>query len=242
MRSFAFIAVLALGLLQGGCASVPDEPAEVVIAPGEYEEAFDAVRNVLVDARFSLDRVDARSGVITTDAKPSSGLAMPWDESQSTMHHEINEMINRHARVVRVSFTPRGVASADRDRPGSQAAPTPAPPDLRTYDQGDLVARFEVVIERIHRPGWQVESESVLASTRWDDPALKERGMEPAYSVPISTDDRYARRLAARVRDRMGVPAGTSPSDDAPAGSTPAADTSELDGADDLGEPVGRAG
>ena len=131
-------------------------------------------------------------------------------------------MINRHARIVRVSFAPRGVARGDRDRPGSQAAPTPEPPDLRVYDEGDLVARFEVVLERVHRPGWRPEPESIRSSSRWRDPALRERGMEPAYSVPISTDDGYARRLAERVRDRMGVSAAAGP--------------------EDLGQPVGGPG
>jgi len=253
VRRFASILFVVFACSVGGCTSVPDEPAEIVISPAQYEEAFDVVRDVLVDARFSLDRVDARSGVITTDAKPSSGLAMPWDEAQSTMHHEVNEMINRHARVVRVSFAPMGVARADRDRPGSQAAPTPAPPDLRTYEDGDVIARFEVVIERIHRPGWQVESESVAASTRWKDPALQARGMEPAYSVPISTDDGYARRLAARVRDRMGIAAapaeaqadahdGSTPVEDAPEMTPRVRDASDVNGVDDLGEPVGGAG
>ena len=74
MRAFLLlISVLVLS----GCAT--SRPAEFATAPGGYAAAFDAAREVLREFRFELERVDARSGIITTRPKATAGLATLWD-------------------------------------------------------------------------------------------------------------------------------------------------------------------
>ena len=58
------------------------------VEPGQYAVAFDTARDVLRDNLFTLDRVDGRAGVITTQAKRSAGLASPWDGEQSTAEQD----------------------------------------------------------------------------------------------------------------------------------------------------------
>src|SRR5690606_38676825 len=128
------------------CAS--GGPTEVAIGPGEYAAAFNAARDVLRDARFEIDRVDARAGVITTVPK-------------TTTWRDLEDVLNRHGRRVRVSFDPAG-----------EAAEPDTIRDLLTEEPGELVMRVRVVVEREQRPGWRLESSAAHLSTRAGDPAL----------------------------------------------------------------------
>lgn len=183
----AFAAILvAAALLLGGCAADRTGPAELRIEPGGYTAAFDAAREAVLGYGFELDRVDARAGVITSHAKTTGGLATPWDEEQSTARQELEDLINDQQRRVRITFMP--------DAGVSPAGPT----DLRTTE-APLLARIEVAIDRIHKPGWRVEPTSVQQSHRWIDPAMQARGMVPRYEVPFTLDPHLAARIAARI-------------------------------------------
>ncbi|HRJ50427.1 MAG TPA: hypothetical protein PKU91_07830, partial [Phycisphaerales bacterium] len=96
--------LLALAAALTGCAR--SGSPTVQIPAGSYSQAFEATRASLRDFDFSLDRVDAASGVITTATKASSGLATPWDPEQSGLDQEWEDFINRQRRFVRVTFVP----------------------------------------------------------------------------------------------------------------------------------------
>lgn len=178
-----------LGALLCGCSAPPKSTGEFRFPAGNYAAAFDAARETLIARRFELERIDARAGVITTKPKPSSGLATPWDTEQSNLSQEVEDLFNRQQRIVRITFEP--------------AEPTGTPPEDVRGVTGDLSARVEVVIERLHQPGWQTEPGAVRFSGYWQDPSLAERGMSPTYAVPFSRDPALAGRLAEEIGARI---------------------------------------
>lgn len=184
------LALLPLLTLAFGCASTPRaKSGDFTVPTGRYAAAFDAARETLIARRFELERVDARAGIITTKPKSSSGLATPWDTEQSSFNQEVEDLLNRQQRLVRITFEPA-------------AAGDTQPEDLRAIP-GELAARVEVVIERLHRPGWQIEPAAVRFSTYTHDPLLVQRGMWPTYAVPFSQDPAMAGRLAGEIELKL---------------------------------------
>lgn len=186
-RVSILVACLAT-LIAGGCAQTRGT-GEFRVNPGDYAAAFDAARESLVGRRFPLERVDARAGVITSQAKTTSGLATPWDGEQSTLDQETEDLLNGQQRRVRITF----------ESVGAEGTP---PDDFRTVP-GPLSARVEVVVERIHRPGWRIEPTAVRFSSQAQDPGLTARGMYPTYSVPLSQDPKLAARIAREIEGRI---------------------------------------
>ncbi|MCC6660485.1 MAG: hypothetical protein IT437_06320 [Phycisphaerales bacterium] len=187
--------ILALAL--GGCASARRGDAITPIAAGQYEAAFQAAKDVLAGYHYDLQRVDARAGIISTAPRPSPGLAAPWDNDQSTIAGEWEDLLNQQMRRVRVTFEP-----ADAPEGGVPG------PDLRLLP-GPLTARFEVFIDRRHRPGWRVETSSIRLSSFTRDPDLSDRQMWPRYDTPFTQDRRLADRLGRALKERLAsAPAG----------------------------------
>jgi hypothetical protein len=182
-----------------GCASAPPHDTSLPVAENQYPAAFNAARETLLSRRFELERVDARAGVITTKPKSTSGLATPWDTEQSSLDDEFEDLLNRQQRLVRITFEPAGEAAA-----GAQP-----PDDLRAFG-GEVTARVEVVIERLRRPGWQLEPGAVRHSAYTQDPSLASRGMWPTYAVPFSQDPALAARLAEEIEQRLSLPPATA--------------------------------
>jgi hypothetical protein len=171
-----------------GCATPGPQEAICTVEPGRYVQAFDAAKDVLASYRFELDRVDARAGVITTLPKPTSGLATPWDDEQSSLLDEWEDLVNQQFRRVRVTFEP------------AEPAPPDAPePEVRLV-AGPLVARVEVMIDRRRRPGWRVETSSIRFSSFTQDPSLVERQMAGKYDTPFARDERLAARIGHQIR------------------------------------------
>ncbi len=169
--------------LVGGCASSREGPT-VEVPPGRYGAAFAAAKESLARFRFELDRVDARAGVISTKPKATSGLATPWDTEQSSPGQELEDLLNRQYRRVRITFEPdEGVPPSD---------------DVRLLE-GPLVCTVTVSVERLRRPGWRIETTSTRLSSTYLDPEWQAQGMWPAYTVPFAQDHRLAARLAAAI-------------------------------------------
>ncbi|GJM19532.1 MAG: hypothetical protein DHS20C14_17450 [Phycisphaeraceae bacterium] len=184
----------ALAGILGACSPAP-KPAVLVVLPGEYERAFDATREVLDDFRFRLERVDAAGGVITTQPRSTAGFATPWDTDQTTLYQEWEDLANQQQRVVRVTFAPEG--EEDNAAPGEAYAD-------RRADDSTLVARFEVDVLRVRRPGWRIETESVTRSTRYLDPPTAARSGGATFYEPVGQDEHLAGRIAAGVAQRLG--------------------------------------
>ena len=189
--AIVLVAGMVAALFAGGCAA--GGPGELAIGPGDYPAAFEAAREVIRDARFDIDRVDARAGVITSAPRVSTGIALPWDMAGSTPARQLGDLLNRHARRIRVTFEPAGAA-------GEEAA---GRPDLLATEPMGLVMRVRVLVEREQRPGWRLESTAVQLSGRARDPELERRGMQPGYTVVLREDPDLSGKLAARIAERM---------------------------------------
>lgn len=164
----------------------------------EYERVFEAARSTLMEHRFSIDRVDARRGVITTHPKRTNGLASPWDREQSSLGQEWEDLINEQQRVVRIEFDrPERGAGGESDGEsgvGSNAG-TDAPATMRVL----------VELYRTHRPNWRVQSESVRLSTHArsrDELGQREPGQ---FSELVGLDPRFAARVAESIRMKLGL-------------------------------------
>lgn len=184
MHRTRYLVLLAAAAL-GGCAGGGARSTEFEVPPGRYEAAFDSVRDVLAGYRFELARVDAAAGVIATTPKTTAGLATPWDADQTTLEQDLDDLVNKQQRVARVTF----------EAPG---------PDIRTAT-GPVRGRVEVVIERVRRPGWRLDTTSLRLSSFTEDPALRERGLWPRYTVATEQDPLLAGRLAADIRRKLGL-------------------------------------
>ena len=187
-------------ILLGACTVTPESP-EVEVGPGQYQRAFAAARDLVREHRFPIDRVDAAAGVIASNPKQSSGIFTPWDTEQFTGAQELEDTINMQQRRVRVTFEPRVVPTAVPPDAQSPAAPS----DLRGTSDA-LVCRFEVVVERIERPGRRVPAEAVRLGSQTMDPALRARGMWPTYAVDSVQDPLLAGRLATELRELLQKP------------------------------------
>mgnify|MGYP001218812853 CR=1 FL=1 len=194
----AFLGLIGLVSFAASCASRPATTttetnavnatgARLSIAPGSYAAAFDAARESLRSFRFPIERVDSRDGVISTEAKQTSGLATPWDHEQSTLAQEAEDLLAQQARRVRITFTPADSVVAD---------------DLTSFE-GSIVATIEVVVERTYVRNFRPSSQAILLSSQAYDPVAATRGQSSIYAVPLNRDDELARRLARDIEQRV---------------------------------------
>lgn len=135
---------------------------------------IDAVREVLTDHRFVIDRVDAKRGVVTTAIKTTQGIASPWDGEQGSLTQEAADLVNQHERSVRV---------------------------LIEEDGGVVVS---VMVQRVHRPGWRVETESIASSTHAGVIGMDGRRVPSRMVTPIGQDGLLAERIGEAIRARLG--------------------------------------
>lgn len=173
------------------------ETTTFAVEAGGYAAAFDRAKRVLRDAGFILERVDAWSGVITTRPKGTAGLATIWDEEQLTVSQELDDLFNRHRRVVRITFRPGTTAST------SIAGETAT--DLRAL-AGPFTGFVHVTLERLDQPGWRLDTNSIRASTYCSDPAKILRSMEPQYVVASAEDRLLGERYATLIAEARSKP------------------------------------
>ncbi len=208
MKPAVTVAGLAcvLGLV-GGCETAPSSPLSV--SAEQYPTAFQAARDVLRDADFILDRTDSQAGVLTTAIKATAGAASPWDQEQSTVGQEAEDLFNRQSRSVRVTFVPRGA--------GSGADPAGLA-DVRAA-AGPMDVQVVATLYRRQRPGWRPDSTGVSLHRHWQDASAPGRGEQV---VAIDEDRALADRLREQIRQRLAARAVAATTAD-PA--TPAADS-----------------
>lgn len=214
LQLVAFLVLSAAGLVLGGCAG--SNRPEFRVAASDYAITFEAARDVLADYRFTLSRVDARAGVITTTPKTTGGLFTPWDTEQSKLSQEWEDTLNKQQRRVEITFTPAAAAPAD---PAAEAgviadarrneiaigSARPLAGDLIETPQ-ETVARVVVVVERIHTYGVRPNTRSVYLTTGTSDPTLPFPG---SFEEAISDDPPLADRLARKIEQRAAEIART---------------------------------
>jgi len=191
-----FVGLVIGALILPGCTSpqrVEDQGAVhvQVIEADQYEQAFGVVREVLSDYRFGINRVDISRGIITTHPKRTSGLASLWDQEQSTLGQELEDLANQHEREIRVVFA----NALDSDGAESNAA----------LGEGDvpIELRVEVVVYRIHRPHWRIEPESIRYSTHARSRDSAGHLDSPSFREAIGQDKKLAERVLRAVEDQL---------------------------------------
>lgn len=194
LRSFAAIAVVAsLTATLTGCAS-PRGGVSFTVPAERYGQTIDAARETFIDARFVIDRVDARAGIVETQPKHSAGLATPWDGEQTTLKQEWSDLLNQHERVARLIVEPVDASSNDL-----------------TSAACELQATVEVIIYRVRRSGWRVETETISRSSHSRDMLGPSRGKPNSFSQPVARDDQLAELLAQRIRERLAIGPAAGP-------------------------------
>ncbi|MEM9559723.1 MAG: hypothetical protein AAF995_05405 [Planctomycetota bacterium] len=189
--------LMLVSVLLAGCSPAPSSTS-VAIAPRAYPDAFDGAREVLRSYGFRLAYVDARAGVLESEPKSTAGFATPGDSEQSGLLQEWEDLTNEHERVVRIRFVPAA--------PGADGGLDEALPDRTAPGAGagaPTRAEVEVMVYRLRRPGWRLETESPTRSTRAVDPALAARGMGPRHATPLGPDTRLAARIARDLERRL---------------------------------------
>ena len=184
---FSALAMLAC-LLCTGCASSRSD-ARFEGDGGSFAAAFEASRETLRDFGFVMERVDASAGVITTQARTSSGLATPWDRDQSTLSQEADDLLNHHRRRVRITFSPP-----------TESGQKPETADISHIER--WVAVVEVAIDQVQYPGLRVPAR---AGTLWSvttDPARSDVNLNYQYDTPQVRDVGFERRIAEAIERR----------------------------------------
>ena len=169
------LAVVGVGGL-GGCSSAAvynGHDYTIDSQSADRERVIGVIREVLSGRRFVIDRVDGRRGVVTTAFKTTQGIVSPWDTEQSSVHHEAADFVNQHERSVRV-----------------------------TINDDDTIV-VSVIVQRVHRPGWRIETESISRSTRAT--VIGADGLrEPGRMVtPIGLDGRLAQRIGDEISKKL---------------------------------------
>ncbi len=164
---------------------LPGDDATFEVPPDQAALVFDAARLALRDRGFSLARVDAAGGVITTWARQSAGLATPAIDDESTLAEEVEGVLNAQRRRVRVSFEPLDEAASRPD--DYRAANTP------------LIARVRVIVERLNTQGRSASSVSIRRSSYFEDAT---RTGPTDLATPLRRDGALAGRIAQDIQQR----------------------------------------
>lgn len=178
-----------------GCSTASSPGGRFAVAPGGYQAAFDWACETLLDRGFTLNRVDAAAGVVTTKPQPGRGLLGPWERQQPTLSSELADAMHTQSRTVRIDFIPAKRESAvPSDLPRTQLDGGPVQagidPDQR------IVARVTVLIERRYRPGFRPQVADVIRSGRAVDP---QHSGGRDFSVVVRRDEDLEDRIAGQI-------------------------------------------
>ncbi|MBS0190951.1 MAG: hypothetical protein U0573_03525 [Phycisphaerales bacterium] len=176
-----------------GCAA---KPSSMMVPADQYGPTFSAAREVLHSYRFTLDRIDARAGIITTRPKSSSGFFTPWDTEQSTISQEWEDTINHELRSVQVSFAPL-VEIPEKPQTAGPRTGRDINADLLEHPLETQMA-VTVKVDRVEQFGWRYNTKSVHLATLSENPALASNRTE----VPMADDEYLAGRLVEQIRKR----------------------------------------
>lgn len=190
---------ILMALVFAGCASTG--PTTVQIPPGGYAQAFSITKDEIRSLGFTLARIDARDGVITSAAKSSAGFATPWIHTEASFGANVDSFFHRDQRRMTISFEPVGEVA--------DARASPLGPDRRSW-KGELTCNVSVMHERLYRPGLRLSPVAVRLSnvTSFDADA---GGAPPATIIrEIGEDTHLESKLARLIRDRLGAEAEAS--------------------------------
>ena len=186
-----FLLAACLTLLSG-CRG---HDVTLAVPPGSYAPVFEASTEALRDSGFTLERVDAARGVITTRPKFTAGLFTPAHPEQQTAGQEWQDAINEQSRVVRLTFEPQGRR--------------PASGDLRDAE-GPLMLRAQTTIYRTRVTGVRYETETTGVRSVSRDPIAIRKGHGGLQRVPLRRDEPWSQRLITLIANRIEQPAANA--------------------------------
>ena len=204
-RPLHSVLALVAASLAVGCSPPPPVPSPAPINPADYQTTFDAAARVLRDARFTVDRRDARFGQLTTEPKGSPTLFEPWVGDNVTTRQAAAATLGNLRRTVRVTLTPPPPGMHRQD---ISAVATTQPDHAATPPRYDLAV--EVLLERYQSPARRMSGATkgaVFYNLDANPAELAARGITPAYWEPVGRDpDLEARLLRRIVREARAAP------------------------------------
>jgi hypothetical protein len=180
------LTLLILSLLPTltGCAGRA-ESRSFEIQAGTYDDAIIATRDTLRASGYTLERIDATAGEITTTERTVAGLASPFASENRNVSGLVADTLTNRPRTVRVRF---------RDATNPASPPNPDAP---------VRAEVDAMIWKRVRPGWRVETETMVGNAISRDRAEQRRGVSSGEPVPVGRDDDFARVIARRIQQRL---------------------------------------
>jgi hypothetical protein len=183
-----YILLIAM-FLSAGCQSSQTINNPSTIQADQYRQTFDAARQSLRDAGFTVDRVDYRFGQVTTLPKGSPTVFEPWIGDNVDPQLAKASTLGNLRRTVRVMLEPEDAEFAKAVQPEVSEADT-------------YRLRVEVLVERYQDPARRMNGSTKGAVTynlRSTPEELDSRGVRTAYWEPVRRDARLERVLLQRI-------------------------------------------
>ncbi|MEM9166154.1 MAG: hypothetical protein AAGB48_03935 [Planctomycetota bacterium] len=166
--------------LLGGCAALQAESGRFAVDAGGYARAFETTRTTLNDLGWTLDRVDAGAGVITTLPRPSS-------------------LVHADSTSLRIEFVPAesfGRLPPDTARTQIDLGETvPSKPLV----ERQLIGTVTALRVRTYRPIFRPQVADVIRSGRALDPLLLAEEPERELRVPIAREPEREAETAGAI-------------------------------------------
>ncbi|HZW06408.1 MAG TPA: hypothetical protein VFF65_04735 [Phycisphaerales bacterium] len=219
LQAIAATALALSALLAGGCATnEPSALAGAHIPADQYAATFQAARDVLLDYRYTADRVDAPQGVLTSLPRSEPGLGKVW-EARSGVAAAWDDLLNYRQRTVHVSFV---TAAASARQPDSSIIP-PTDPDRDLAAQPrDTTMLVRVLVEQYERPDRRVSLDSVRVTRQAVNTTSPQEAERGPYLATQHDDNVLAADILRAILDRTRHPAPAAQTPAAPALQAPA--------------------
>jgi len=171
------ILIAVLALAPGACVSGPvyDGVAySIGDAGAERARVIEAARAELGERGYTIDRVDAARGVVTTRFRASFGSPTPIGGA-GWARRVVADTLNEHEHAVRVGLRDDGVV--------------------------DVV----VLVRRVGRPGWRIETESVGLSSHARGMDRRGEAVPTTIETLVGRDGELARSIGEAIERRLGL-------------------------------------
>ncbi|MEM8757444.1 MAG: hypothetical protein AAGF47_06660 [Planctomycetota bacterium] len=191
LAAILFLPLVVAACPMSGCSTPRAEGGRLSVPAGGYQLAFESAAEAVVDAGYTLERIDASAGVITSKPRPSA-------------------LLRREFTTLRVEFVPLAVFGrmpADRSR--SQIEPPPAgsvddePASVGPRSAVPLVAQVTAVRTRLYSPVLRPEPLDARFSSRARDPLLERRVGGSSIEQVVTRDESEEARVAGMIGDRV---------------------------------------
>lgn len=179
----------------------------VLVASGEYAQAFDAAIDAASTSGMKPVFLNRRSGVITTEPTIAGSVAEPWKRSASSPRQALENTFSLQRRTARFEFLPTSLSVEPNTTEGVLVGPdllAGVGQDLTNFD-GELELRVWVYIDRHYTQGirlgtWSLSSESVSTVLPTQEPWEQSPG---SFWVTISRDIPAERTILSSIEARL---------------------------------------